>query len=103
MGIRSDMAITLSLAALMAMAPEPIWASEHTGRTGSTDVTVLPAGIGSIIDADEETDEAGTWTLGQTGASHLPTMLIAGGLLCGGAAAALRKRGHAAGEGDDTC
>lgn len=101
MGTRTSMAIALSLAALMAMAPEPLWASEHAGASGSTDVIIQSAIADDSTDTGDKTNEDDVRPLDQTGTSHLPTILIAGGFLCGGAAIILRKRGSDRAQGDE--
>lgn len=97
---RTSTAIVLTLAALLTAQPAPLWADGTETGTGTTDVTVRQAGVNDAQDVESEASEDVARPLDQTGTSHLPTLLLAGGALCGGAAVALRKRKRIANGGD---
>lgn len=100
MRARTNTAIVLTLAASLMTQPTPLWAAGAETGTGTTDVTVRQADVNDAPNVESEAAEDVARPLDQTGTSHLPTMLLAGGALCGGAAVTLRKRKRIANGGD---
>lgn len=92
--------IIFSLAALLTMQPSPAWATEKAAA-GTTDVTVRRAETNIAADVERSHGENTLKPLDQTSASHLPTMLLVGGMLCGGGAVALRGRKRPSDGGGD--
>lgn len=101
MRARAIKGIVFSLAVLLTMQPNPIWAVEGADSSGATDVTISGAATDTAPDAKDNPDEDNSKPLDQTGTSHLPTLLLIGGMLCGGGAIALRERKRIADGSDD--